>query len=325
MNLIVEIRFGSHLYGTDTPQSDLDVKGVYIPDARDILLQLVKPLIADQREKAVGEKNTAVDVDREAYSLQRYLELLCEGQTVALDMLFAPDCAMITPPTAVWNEVRTLAPKLITKRSAAFVRYCQQQASKYGIRGSRIAAARHVLDLLRQAKTASGAAAKLEVAREALFAMEPVEHVALYDVEQASGKAITTLEVCGRKILFTTSLETATGIVQRVLDEYGKRAFLAERNEGVDWKALSHALRVGYEAVELLSTGRITFPRPEAEHLKAVKLGQLPYREIGAEIETQLAMVVAAEQASKLPETPDYMAVDDLVARVYGEAVRFVS
>jgi predicted nucleotidyltransferase len=41
MDLIVEMRFGSHLYGTDTPESDLDLKGVYLPEARDILLRRV--------------------------------------------------------------------------------------------------------------------------------------------------------------------------------------------------------------------------------------------------------------------------------------------
>jgi hypothetical protein len=32
------------------------------------------------------------------YSLQRYLELLADGQTVALDMLFAPNSAMTGRP-----------------------------------------------------------------------------------------------------------------------------------------------------------------------------------------------------------------------------------
>jgi predicted nucleotidyltransferase len=45
MELIVEMRFGSHLYGTATPESDLDFKGVYLPEARDILLQRVKPTV----------------------------------------------------------------------------------------------------------------------------------------------------------------------------------------------------------------------------------------------------------------------------------------
>lgn len=29
-----EIKFGSHLYGTDTPTSDLDLKGIYLPTGR---------------------------------------------------------------------------------------------------------------------------------------------------------------------------------------------------------------------------------------------------------------------------------------------------
>jgi len=84
------MRFGSHLYGTDTPQSDLDVEGVYLPDAHDILLQRVKETIETGTSKARGDKTAPGDVEREVYSLQRYLELLAEGQTIALDMLFAP-------------------------------------------------------------------------------------------------------------------------------------------------------------------------------------------------------------------------------------------
>jgi predicted nucleotidyltransferase len=39
MELIVNMRFGFHLYGIDMPDSDLDLKGVYLPEAHDILLQ----------------------------------------------------------------------------------------------------------------------------------------------------------------------------------------------------------------------------------------------------------------------------------------------
>src|ERR1700722_12706023 len=98
MDLIVEMRFGSHLYGTATPQSDLDLKGVYLPEARDILLQRVRGTVDLSREKEPGEKNAPGDVDREIHSLQRYLELLAEGQTIALDMLFPPAWAVVCPP-----------------------------------------------------------------------------------------------------------------------------------------------------------------------------------------------------------------------------------
>lgn len=39
MRKIVTIQFGSHLYGTSTPASDLDIKSVYVPNARSIALQ----------------------------------------------------------------------------------------------------------------------------------------------------------------------------------------------------------------------------------------------------------------------------------------------
>ena len=33
LNLIVKMQFGSHVYGTDLPTSDLDYKAVYLPTA----------------------------------------------------------------------------------------------------------------------------------------------------------------------------------------------------------------------------------------------------------------------------------------------------
>lgn len=35
-----------------------------------------------------------------------------KGQIVALDMLFAPEWAMLEPPHALWREIQMLAPRL---------------------------------------------------------------------------------------------------------------------------------------------------------------------------------------------------------------------
>jgi predicted nucleotidyltransferase len=42
MNKILEIKFGSALYGTSTPNSDLDLKGIYLPTAKEICLNSYK-------------------------------------------------------------------------------------------------------------------------------------------------------------------------------------------------------------------------------------------------------------------------------------------
>jgi predicted nucleotidyltransferase len=147
METIVLIQFGSYLYGTATPESDRDVKGIYLPKARDILLQHVAPVISQKREKAHGEKNTATDIDCEWYSPKKYLSLLAEGQMVALDMLYAPESALLmTSPT--WTAIKQLAQHILTKQALSLVRYCKAQAHKYGMKGSRILAAQQVKDFI---------------------------------------------------------------------------------------------------------------------------------------------------------------------------------
>ena len=58
MNQIVRIEFGSHLYGTATESSDHDYKSVYIPSAKDILLQRVKDSTGHVVKRTEGDKNT---------------------------------------------------------------------------------------------------------------------------------------------------------------------------------------------------------------------------------------------------------------------------
>jgi hypothetical protein len=317
-NLIVEMRFGSHLYGTATAQSDIDYKAVYLPSARDILLQRVQATVTDAPDKPNGEKNAAGDVDREIHSLQRYLDLLAEGQTMALDMLFAPVSAMTRPPAPLWLDIQANAPRLVTRRASAFLRYCRQQANKYGIKGSRVAAARQALAALMDAEDTFGTAEKLAAAHCGIGTLATgSEHMAIIDLPTPAAKLVRHFEVCGKKMPYTSSIKSARDIAQRLVNEYGKRALQAERNEGIDWKALSHAVRVGREAMELLQTGRITFPLPCAAELLAIKRGECAYEAVAETIDRLLIEVEAAALSSPLREEPDIGWMDDLVATAY--------
>jgi hypothetical protein len=55
---------------------------------------------------------------------------------------------MLREPGPEPREIRANSNRLVTRRAASFVRYCQQQANKYGINGSRVAAARATLVML---------------------------------------------------------------------------------------------------------------------------------------------------------------------------------
>lgn len=327
---IVRIKFGSHLYGTATLASDVDYKSVFVPDRRDILLQRVRPTISNQRPKAEGEKNVAGEIDEEAYSLQRYLGLCAEGQTVALDTLFAPRWSMTEKPMWEWEEIEANRHRLVTRKSAAFLGYCRQQANKYGIKGSRVAAAKTALITISLGVMKHGTTAKLiEIGPEIAALTEQHEHMALLDIEGATDingvkRIVRHWEVCNRKMPLTQTIKGAHEVMRRIVEEYGHRARQAESNHGVDWKALSHAVRVGTQAIELLRTGSVTFPRPDAAHLRAIKLGELAYQPVAEEIEALLEQVEAAAERSTLPESADLPWIDAFVEQVHDYSVNHI-
>lgn len=322
MDLIVEMRFGSHLYGTATTQSDTDVKAVFVPSARDILLQRAPAGVTRGRAKASGERNTADDTDFEAYSLQRYLGLLAEGQIVALDMFFAPDSVMLREPAPLWRDLQAAAARLLSRQTRSLLRYCRRQANTFGIKGLRVAAAGQALAVLEAAERDFGPGAPLAQAEERLAAALVPPFVGFVDMEMPGGKMVRHLEVCGKRVPFTTAIKTAVAVARKLVNAYGTRARQAEANEGVDWKALSHAVRVGRESLDLFRTGRIVFPLPYAADLLAIKQGERPYEAVAAEIEYLLGAVEEAAAASSLPEEPDFDFIEDLVMQAYAQKIQ---
>lgn len=325
MTTIMRVTFGSFLYGTSTPSSDTDYKAVMLPSARDILLQRVENSVNVKREKAHGERNVSDDVDDETYPLHRYLHLLTETHPVALDMLFAPRWAMTCDPYPLWDSIVENRLNFLCKGHSRTVAYCRTQANKYGIKGSRVHAVRAIVEWFDQAIATYGHLAKVRDAANELpaFIMENnLQHTEIIMIPQAGKPEPTAhLECCQRKAPFTVSLKDARAIFARVLAQYGERALQANRNENIDWKALSHAVRVGHEALELMATGWITFPLPNAAYILSIKLGEKPYAVVAEEIEELLEKVEAAQSTSVLPENVDHKFMDNLVAESYREEV----
>lgn len=317
---ILCIKFGSHLYGTSTPNSDIDLKRIFLPCSRDIILQQVKNIENTQRPKGHKEKNYAGEVECESYSLQKFLDLASKGQTVALDILFAPECSFVSKPRNEWFDIVANRDKLLTKKSLSFIKYCQQQASKYGIKGSRVAAARKALSILNKGVIDYGtsSAIKLNQIDSWIRALcDETEHMEVIQITQIGGQIIDYWEVCGRKLQYTASLVHARDVIQKMVDEYGGRALQAESQQGIDWKALSHAVRIGRQAIELLTTHKITFPLPYADEILAIKTGKKLYQDVAREIEELLEKVETEAIISTLPEEVDQIWIDNFVHGSY--------
>lgn len=317
---LVRIRHGSHLYGTNTPTSDLDYKGVFLPAGRDILLQRV-PKVIDKGTGNQHVKNTKDDVDDQSFPLQKFLHMVTTGDTVGTELLFAPD-EFIVEMAPEWEMVRTSKHLFLNKQCKGFVGYCQRQAAKYGIKGSRMAACRDIVSLLETVVDEWGPNTKLSAAAGLLHSFcGNHEFSEIVNIPSQAGKEMLHLDVVDRKVPFTNTVKAALDIYLKVYENYGHRTRAAMDNEGIDWKAVSHAIRVAGQAKELLLTGHITFPRPDADFLLQVKRGELDYNNVAPILERMVEEVDEASKASPLPGKSDQEAIDELVLNLHNYQV----
>lgn len=308
MKVIFKTLFGSHLYGLDTPQSDKDYKAIAVPDGKDILLQKAFKVLNETTKPKGRIKNTNDDTDLEIFSLHQFIKLCKEGQTVALDMLFAPEEFWLSS-TGEWRFIQKHRNKLLHKKATAFVGYCQVQAAKYGIKGSRMGAVRKARDFMSKYVDCvagdNGPLRLIHIWDDLEKSLGGIEHIkfikTLTPAADTHMKEIETIEICNRKIQAGVKCKHAHQMLSAMFDKYGERARKAETNEGIDWKAVSHAFRVCYEAKELMTTGFITFPLKERKFILKVKTGALEYKGLSESLEEEI------EQVKKLSERNDFL------------------
>lgn len=312
---IVQMQHGSLLYGTNTPLSDLDLKGVHLPSGRAILLQAVKQSedVIDRKIKvSTTKKNSAEDVDDQSFSLSKYLHMITKGDTNAIEMLFAPEHNIVFADP-LWDEVRSVGRRLINRKCRGFVGYVQRQVSTYSVKGGRLKTVQEVLTVLEQAVIDHGTTAKLLVIDELLDKLSAQHEFCSIQNIESQGKRLPHFICVDRKMPFFATIKSARDLMAKVLDEYGDRARRAMQNDNVDWKAVAHAVRIAEEAAEVLRDGVITFPRPNAAELLSIRRGEHNYDAMGERIQMLVNEVEDISISSLLPEESDLALLNDFV------------
>lgn len=300
MNKIVEMPFGSELYGTVTPDSDKDVAGVYVPTFDEVVLnrygKAIKHTTGNDKSK-----NTCFDVDSTFYAIQYFFDLAVQGETMAIDMLHCPqDTATLW--SYEWAFIHKNRSKFYTKGLASLMGYCKKQAAKYGIKGSRLNDAKLVLDYLKSVNCY-----RIEDIWESLPLGEHIH------------KSEAMYQVCGMKIMPRTPIKVCIEMVESYHNKFGARAVLAADNKGIDWKAISHAFRAIHQIKEILSQGDITYPLVNRQYLIDLKLGKFHYINDGIEdkLNGELDLVTVLTSKSNLPKKVDRSFWDDWLVATY--------
>jgi hypothetical protein len=295
MNIIVKMKFGAHLYGTATSDSDLDYRGVFMPSKEEVFLGRIPKSYFQSTRKGEDKKNTKNDIDIDIYSFHYFIKLACDGQTVAMDMLHAPE-DMILQSSHIWESITKSRHRFYTKNLKSFIDYARRQASKYGIKGSRINAALQVLELLKTQDTSM----KMREIWDELPKIDHCSHIA------PDPNGMRQYQVCGKLFQESATIGYVIPILERFYNDYGRRARLAAENKKIDWKALSHALRAAYQTKEIFVKNNISYPLEMAPFLMKVKQGKLDFlSEVCPVLESLMEEVEELSLRSALPEAVD--------------------
>lgn len=310
--LLYLTQVGSKLYGTNNKDSDDDYKGIFVSSTDLILLK--KDL--HHYTKTTGNdvsKNSSDDVDFQLYSLHMFFDLLRKGETSAIELVFS----VFREDTIVYidPEFRRFImgswKLLVSKRLDSFFGYCLGQTIKYSVKGERLKELESIIPILESYDPEHKLSAH-EFNLQNKIDQNKYEFISfIKELNGSKNVEVTYLEVLGRKFLLTNSVGYVIEKLKEVQKQYGERTKKAKDslyNGSADKKALSHAYRIVSQVEELVHTGFLTFPRPEANVIKGLKYSDMDfeeYQEILELIGNKIDTLGVELKSSSLPDTVD--------------------
>ena len=277
---------GSFLYGTNTETSDIDVRGVCRMPA-EVLVGL-RSFEQYQPNEALGhhpfDRTKLLAVDLVIYGINKFAALALECNPNIVELLFAP----IEGPTCYdvtedWRAVVAVRNAFLSRRaSKTFLGYATSQFKR------------------------------METHHNWMTREPPVKPAP----EVFGGYQKPTGE-------YGWQDEQSHQDYREQLREYNQyQTWLANRNAdrhnleeqfGHDTKNSMHLCRLMIQGEELLQTGVITLPRPEAKWLLEVKGGSMNYEQTLAWFDDKKADLDKLTKSSMLPEEPNSHVVEDVV------------
>lgn len=300
--------FGSKLYGTDSEKSDVDIKGIFVPSMKDLILKKAQDQFTFKSNNSKN-KNTAEDYDIELYSIHKFFELLKKGDTGVIDMLFSmfrEDTILLSSEAS--ELIKANYQKFLTNNTKPFAGYCLQQTKKYGVKGSRYGSLKDLLQYNGDFKITKEF---YEAFKEKLSIPYVNYTIDEYGMEY--------LEVLGRKYAFNSPYELTRKAWEKIEESYGVRSKKSNEESGFDAKAISHAYRVVKELQELLVNGFIKFPLKDAEYIRSIKYSEVDFEEVLMDIENQISALDTLILESKLKDSISDGDVEKIILGVINE------
>lgn len=262
-NRILQIRFGSHLYGTQRPESDEDFVGVFMPNKR-IVYGFLRVDEVDNSIHAKDEnnKNTSDAKDIKYYEFRKYIKLLMENNPNILETIFVNRENIIFVND--WGrhilDNRHLFPHQGLKQK--FLGYAFSQKHKMFIKKD------NYFNLIK----AKDYLSRFNIGWSLWEAEKDMDKsVFIKRLNQKSG-SIDYYNVGDINLLPSLTIKNAIKYIDERLGKVGNREELYLKH-AYDTKFASHLVRLMYEGIELLQTGELQFPLRERDTIISIRQG----------------------------------------------------
>lgn len=303
--IIFECKVGSKLYGTDNPNSDDDIMGVFI-NSTDEIFELQNPSSEWTMDIKLSnsERNIAGDIDKKYYSVKKFLQLAGEGQSKQLEMLFTPE-DKITIKTPEWNLITKDISIFLSKSSISpSIGFAKAQAYRAVIKGDNLNLLKDIINKLEL----------VENKNQPLYQFISKDLILSSKLASTTDLGLPCFEIVGRKFEYTCSVKNTLKTLKELESKYGTRSKDASEN-GYDWKSLSHTYRLLFQIKELKTTGRMTFPLPkdQIEFIKNIREGKYK-ADYFEEIQRKIKEIDELE--SVLPEEVNWNKINTLCKEI---------
>ena len=297
-NKILEIKCGSHLYGTDTPDSDKDYVGVFMPPKEYVLgYRQVKEVTSNIVSKNEFGRNTSEAVDKKLYEFRHFCNLAMNNNPTILEILFVNRdnilFSSVEGDTLLAN--RFLFPSQLMAKG--YLGYAKQQKHKMVIRSNKFN--------------------ELEAGLKALESMNDKEVMAdvilkfpdIFENRKGDKKLIWCGDLQIERGIFVKKARKI--ISQRIGSATSRKELI--RKHGYDCKFASHLIRLLTEGLEFIKTGELQFPLYNSELLTEIKTGRYTVNQILSMADNYESEYDKALANTKLPKTPNSKTIEEFV------------
>ena len=328
--LIYKVRVGSHAYGMNTPTSDEDFAGIFIPNEEYFFgLQSF-----DQQIEQTEEKDTTL------YSLRKYTTLAVANNPNVLELLFV-DKSDILYCHPVMFELRAIRRSFLSQKCAkTYLGYAQAQLHRIRSHQKWIGQEVEAMKILEPAAVEGLITREWVAWRFGENMVTRLEQIGSLSYDWESDKRsemdrfLEPLKELGivcpneEDPKFWQDHKSGKGHVymKHLYDAAKKQrdqyvTWMAERNParhemelkfGYDTKHAAHLVRLLRTGYEILTEGDCLVRRPDAAELLSIRQGAWSYDKICAYADEMIAKVQNLTKFA-VPECPNYDTINDII------------